>query len=74
MKKLQNLQIIDFLMFEDSDSAGFLELENGNIITETRTSPHGTGMAGLNIFKSLKDFENNYGTEYKRLKNHTNTI
>tara|TARA_Y100001934_G_scaffold190317_1_gene224319 strand:+ start:273 stop:875 length:603 start_codon:yes stop_codon:yes gene_type:complete len=69
MKKFQNLKIVDFIMFEDYDSVGFLELENGNIITETLTAPHGTGMAGLNIFENLKDFEESCGTEYKRLKN-----
>ena len=41
MKKFQNIKIVDFIMFEDYDSAGFLELENGNIITETITAPHG---------------------------------
>jgi hypothetical protein len=69
MKKFHNLKIVDFIMFEDYDSAGFLELENGTIITETLTAPHGTGMAGLNIFENLKDFEEHCGTEYKRLKN-----
>ena len=69
MKKFQNIKIVDFIMFEDYDSAGFLELENGNIITETITAPHGTGMAGLNIFENIKDFEESCGTEYKRLKN-----
>ncbi len=69
MKKFQNIKIVDFIMFEDYDSAGFLELENGNIITETLTAPHGTGMAGLNVFENLKDFEESCGTEYKRLKN-----
>ena len=38
-----------------------LELENGNIITEIATGPHGTGMAGLHIFQSLKDFEKKCG-------------
>ena len=74
MKKLRNVKIVDFLMFEDSDSVGFLELENGNIITETLTAPHGTGMAGLNIFENLKDFESRYGTEYKRLKKAANKV
>ncbi|AUC15914.1 hypothetical protein BTO06_12465 [Tenacibaculum sp. SZ-18] len=69
MKKFANLKIVDFIIFEDYDSVGFLELENGNIITETLTAPNGTGMAGLNIFENLKDFEENCGTEYKRLKN-----
>ncbi len=74
MKKLKNLKITDFLMFEDSDSVGYLELENGNIITETLTAPHGTGMAGLNVFENLKDFENLCGTEYKRLTTVANNV
>ncbi|WP_272151051.1 hypothetical protein [Tenacibaculum aiptasiae] len=69
MKKFQNIKIVDFIILEDSNSVGFLELENGNIITETLTASHGTGIAGLNIFKNLKDFEKNCGTGYKRLKN-----
>ena len=54
-------------MFDDSDSAGFIELENGYIITETIMSPHGTGAAGLNYFESLENFEERCGTDYKRV-------
>jgi hypothetical protein len=68
LKFLKNQEIIDFLMFEDSDSVGFIELENGYIITETIMSPHGTGMAGLNYYESLQDFEESCGNEYKRMK------
>ena len=68
LKFLKNQGIIDFLMFEDSDSVGFIELENGYIITETIMSPHGTGMAGLNYYESLQDFEESCGDEYKRMK------
>ena len=56
-------------MFDDSDSVGFIELENGFIITETIMSPHGTGMAGLNYFESLESFEESCGTDYKRIRN-----
>lgn len=69
LKYLKNQKIIDFLMFDDSDSVGFLELENGYIITETMISPHGTGMAGLNYYDNLKSFEEYCGTGYKRIKN-----
>lgn len=69
LKFLKNQKIIDFLMFDDSDSVGFLELENGYIITETMISPHGTGMAGLNYYDNLKSFEEYCGTGYKRIKN-----
>jgi hypothetical protein len=68
LKFLKNQEIIDFLMFEDSDSVGFVELENGYIITETIMSPHGTGMAGLNYYESLQDFKESCGDEYKRMK------
>ena len=68
LKFLKNQEIIDFLMFEDSD-VGFIELENGYIITETIMSPHGTGMAGLNYYESLESFEESCGTDYKRIKN-----
>jgi len=66
---LKNKKIVDFLMFEDYDSVGFIELENGFILTETIMSPHGTGMAGLNYYESLESFEESCGTEYKRIKN-----
>ena len=59
-------------MFEDSD-VGFIELENGYILTETIMSPHGTGMAGLNYYESLESFEESCGTDYKRIKNKTKT-
>ena len=69
LKYLKNQKIKDFLMFDDSDSVGFIELENGFIITETIMSPHGTGMAGLNYYESLDNFEESCGTDYKRIKN-----
>ena len=58
-------------MFDNYDSAGFLELENGFIISETISSPHGTGAAGLNFYENLSDFEECCGSDYKRLKNQT---
>lgn len=69
LKYMQNQRIVDFLMFDDSDSVGFLELDNGYIITETIMAPHGTGMAGLNYYESLESFVESCGTDYKRIKN-----
>ena len=69
LKYLKGQKIVDFLMFDDSDSVGYFELENGYIITETIMSPNGTGMAGLNYYDSLKSFEERCGKNYKRLKN-----
>lgn len=74
LKYLRNQKIVDFLMFEDSDSVGYLELENGYIITATQVSPHGTGMAGLNYFDSLENFEDSCGTNYKRLQSITRVL
>jgi len=68
LKHLKTQKIGDFLMIDDADSPGYLELENGYIITETPLSPHGTGMAGLNYYKSLSDFEECCGTNYHRLQ------
>ena len=68
LKYLQNQRIVDFLMFDDSDSVGFLELQNGYIITEVIMSPHGTGAAGLNYYENLESFEENCGTDYRRIK------
>ena len=67
MKYIKNQKIVDFLMFDNLDSAGFIELANGYIITETRMSPHGTGMVGFNYYESLKKIEERHGTDYKRI-------
>lgn len=69
LKHLKNQKIKDFLMFDNSDSVGFIELENGYIITETIMAPQGTGMAGLNYYESLESFEESCGTDYKRIQN-----
>ncbi|MCB0648452.1 MAG: hypothetical protein KDC49_17395 [Saprospiraceae bacterium] len=69
LKHLKNQKIVDFLIFENYDSVGFIELENGFIITETTMSPSGTGMAGLNYYESLESFEESCGTGYKRIIN-----
>lgn len=66
---IKNQKIVNFFMFDDFDSVGFLELENGYIITETIVAPYGTGMAGLNYFENIKEFEAKNGTGYKRLIN-----
>ncbi len=72
LKYIKNQVISDFIMFDNSDSSGFIELGNGFIITETIMSPHGTGKAGLNYYESLNEFEARYGKDYVRLKTHIN--
>lgn len=75
IKYLKDQLITDFLMFEDSEGEGFLELENGYIITARHFAPHGIG-TGLKYYHSVKDFESICGTDYQRLtdklKNTTN--
>lgn len=66
-KNLKNKVIIDFMHFEDSLDKGFLLLDNGYIITETTMAPHGTGLAGLNMYDSLEKIEERFGKDYKRL-------
>jgi len=57
-------------MFEDDDSVGYIELENGYIITENIMAPHGTGAAGLTFFENSTEFEKRCGTDYKKIKSH----
>ncbi|MDO1500609.1 hypothetical protein Q2T40_10750 [Winogradskyella maritima] len=65
---IRNQKIIDFLMLEDSDSAGVIELENGFLLTETSMFFHGTGLAGLNYYENLQDFEKDNGIDYLRFR------
>ena len=65
--KIKDLMIVDFLMFDEYDSVGFLELEDGSVISEIATAPHGTGMAGLSYFENLEEFEDRCGANYNRL-------
>lgn len=67
LKYIQNKKIKDFLWYEDDSEKGFIELENGYIITETTMSPSGTGLAGLNYFVSIDDLEKRKGNDYKRI-------
>ncbi|MES2733932.1 MAG: hypothetical protein V4714_19445 [Bacteroidota bacterium] len=61
--------IADLITFEESimfDKA-FLELENGYLINEICMTNHGTGYAGLWLFKSIQEVEQQFGCKYKRL-------
>ncbi|MEL6671386.1 MAG: hypothetical protein AAFR61_04315 [Bacteroidota bacterium] len=64
---LQEQEIKDYLYFEDDFFEGYLELENGYIITFVIMAPHGTGHAGLRFYESLEIFEACCGREYRRL-------
>jgi hypothetical protein len=71
VKYLKDQIITDFLMLKNDswEQGGFLELENGYILTETETAPHGTGMAGFHFYENLQQFEERHRNPYQRYKN-----
>jgi hypothetical protein len=65
VKYLKNRAVAAILAVEDCDDQKVLfELDNGYIFTETSCSPHGTDLAGLNLYVSfdelIKERENVY--------------
>jgi len=64
---LRGTTIVGLLCYEDEDRV-FIELDNGNIITEITIAPQGTGRAGLWVYDSLTALEENKGKEYTRLE------
>jgi len=71
LKHVQNRKIIDFLWYDDDEIKGFLLLDNGYVITETRMSPSGTGLAGLNYYDSLDSLTESKGPDFKLLSKET---
>lgn len=66
-KEIVGYTITDIIIFMDDDMQGFIELSNGYILTEICAAPNGTGLAGLQLFKNVGDFEKRYGKNYKRI-------
>lgn len=67
LKHIKDRKIVDFIWYaEDSDKGLFL-LDNGYLISETTVAPHGTGLAGLTYFESLKNLTESRGNEYLKL-------
>jgi hypothetical protein len=67
LKNLKDRKIVDFLWYADDSEKGFILLDNGYIITETTIAPHGTGLAGLNLYESINDLTNAKGNDYSKL-------
>lgn len=67
LKNIKDRKIIDFLWYEDNSEKGFILLDNGYLITETKIAPHGTGLAGLNLYENLNDLTNAKGNDYFKL-------
>ncbi len=55
LKYIKDRKIADFIYYNEMGEKGYLLLDNGYLITETNTAPHGTGLAGLNYFESLSE-------------------
>ena len=67
LKHIKDRKIVDFIWYEDESEKGFFLLENGYLITETMTAPHGTGLAGLNLYKNINDLTHTKGNDYFKL-------
>lgn len=68
LKNIKDRKIIDFLWYDDNSEKGFILLDNGYLITETKFAPHGTGLAGLNLYENLNDLINAKGNDYFKLR------
>ena len=67
-KFIKNRKIVDFIWYPDkSYDSGFLLLDNGVVIGETKASMNGTGLVGLNYYKSLKSLTERKGSDYLSL-------
>ena len=67
LKHIKDRKIIDFLWYDDDSQKGFILLDNNYLITETNIAPHGTGLAGLNLYENLNDLINVKGNDYFKL-------
>lgn len=67
LKNINGRKIIDVLWYEENYEKGIFLLDNGFLITETTIAPHGTGLAGLNFYNSIKDLIKAKGNDYFRL-------
>lgn len=73
IKQLQNRIITDFLWYQDEIENGFIELDNGYIITEKTVAMNGTGLAGLNYYKNFETLSERRNLKIVRLTEKRNT-
>jgi hypothetical protein len=66
LKYLINRTIVDYLRERDGTEKGVFELDNGYLISAQYMAPHGTGLAGVHYFDSLKRFKERKGDNLKR--------
>jgi hypothetical protein len=71
LKHIKDRKIVDLIWYAsdwyEPCEACYLLLDNGYLITETTAAPHGTGIAGLHLFESLRDLTDIRGNDYFKL-------
>lgn len=67
LKHIKERKIVDFIWYTDDNDKGLFLLDNGYLISETIVAPHGTGLAGLNYYESIKDLKGSRGDKYLKL-------
>ena len=67
LKYIRNKTIIDFIWFPDEVEKGYLLLDNGYLISETTVANNGTGLAGLNYYKTIEEIAERYNSKFVRL-------
>jgi hypothetical protein len=67
LKHIKEMKIVDFIWYTDDNDKGVFLLENGYLISETIVAPHGTGLAGLNYYESIKNLTESRGDKYLKL-------
>lgn len=72
LKNIKDRKIVDILYYTDDNEKGLLLLDNGYIITETNIAPHGTGLAGLNLFEDVNELIRLKGNHYFKLSDQGN--
>jgi len=70
LKHIKDKKIVDFIWYPEDTEKGLLLLENGYLITETLCAPHGTGLAGLNIFDNIDLLVSQRGGDYLKLSDY----
>jgi hypothetical protein len=63
---IKNKKIKDFIYYVEDLDKGFFELETGGLITETRVTPQGTGLEGLNYYTGIEELVSRFGPNYLR--------
>ena len=67
LKNIKDRKIVDFIWYADESEKGFILFDNGYLVTDTAVAPHGTGNAGLNIYRSINELTNAKGNNYSKI-------